>query len=93
MMNRYDINTRKDLWKFYGGQEAAGERFGICQAAIGMYSKRGIKPGWYGVMMLDLLVEGKTWNPEIFDLEDHPGAALLNSLILDNCRRAEGPAE
>ncbi len=89
----YDINNRSELWKFYGGQEAAGQKFGITQGAIGNYARRGIKPGWYGVMMLDLLVEGKTWNPEIFEFEDHPGAELLNNLIQNNCRQAESPAE
>lgn len=88
-MKQYDINTRSDLWKFYGGQEAAARKFGITQGAIGNYARRGIKPGWYGIMMLDLLVSGKTWNPEIFDLEDHPGSSLLISMIEEK-HRANG---
>lgn len=81
MKQQYDINTREQLWEYYGGREAVARRFGITLGAVGQYTSRGIAQGYISRIILDLVLDSKTWNPEIFELKEHPGAWRLNELI------------
>lgn len=80
----YDVETLDDVWGHYGGQEAFARRFSLTQSAVGNYRSRGIPSGWIAQIIFDLAVSSKTFDPALFEFEDHPGAHLINEW----CRRS-----
>jgi len=77
----YDINSINSLINFYGGRREIQCRFGVSTSCITNWKSRGIPPGWHGEMFLDLVKQGKTFDPSLFDLAHHEAAEALNELI------------
>lgn len=87
----YDIETMRDIWDFYGGAAALAKRCRLERTAVVNWQSRGIPSGWQMRMIMDLIEAGKTFNPSLFDLEDHPGADITNREIVS--RRENTPAQ
>lgn len=77
----YDISNIPDVIRHYGGMREMQQRFGVTRTCISNWKSRGIPPGWHGELILDFAQVGKTFDPSLFDLADHPGSDVLNELI------------
>lgn len=84
----YDINDLDELLDFYGGRDAAEEKFGSSRTCFVNWKKRGIPNGWHGPMICDLVEAGKTFDPTLFDVEGHPGARRINQMIEKGGRKS-----
>jgi len=82
----YDINNIDQLLEFYGGRRAAERRFEVTRTCIANWrGVRGIPTGWQPEIIFDFIEAGKTFNPALFDAENHRGAHLINQLMKAEC--------
>lgn len=78
----FDIASLDDLIGFYDQHHAehGGARgyFMCSRTCLLNWKTRGIPGGWHSRIIFDLMAAGKSFDPALFDAEDHPGAKVAN---------------
>jgi hypothetical protein len=71
------VDTIDKLVRSLGGPSDLGQRLGICQSAVSMWSVRGfIPPAWHFRLYIELVRKGLEFDPVVFDLSHEDASPL-----------------